>query len=92
MAISTAAPTFGPAKIFIAKDEHEWVPLGEVANGPLCRDEQNLEMTFSSRSVSLSFTMKKRDRIRLLQYFNILDKPKCTYKTIRRECAKRNRR
>lgn len=43
---------------------------------------------------SLSFTLKVTGRsfIRLRQTLGFLKKPKCTYRTIRRDCAKRNRR
>ncbi len=44
----------------------------------------------------LSFTFRVNIRhkttVRIGQLFGVLKKPKCTYRTIRRDCAKRNRR
>ena len=95
MAVSYTAPTFGPGKIFVkATDDHEWKELGTVKSDCLTVFEEAVDQPIRFKQVgtmSFPFTMKKRTRIRLLQMAGVLDKPKCTYKTIRRNCAKRNR-
>ena len=93
MAITTAPVKLSPGKVFISPGVScEWQEIGTVNNDSMIVDEQKHRSPFSFGEVSFTFTMKKRDRIRILQEFNFLDRPKCTYKTIRRDCAKRNRR
>lgn len=43
--------------------------------------------------MQFTFTLRggRKAHIRLLQSFGVLKKPRCTYKTIRRDCAKRNK-
>lgn len=93
---TTLAPTFGPGKIFIkASDDNEWKEIGAVVSDgiSLSSDSDDNQRLFEPMGeFSFTFTMRKRTRIRMLQQCGILDKPKCTYKTIRRDCAKRNRR
>ena len=93
MAITTEPVKLSSGKVFICSGVScEWREIGTVNNDSMIVDEQRHKSPFTFGEVSLTFTMKKRDRIRLLQEINILDRPKCTYKTIRRDCAKRNRR
>lgn len=50
------------------------------------------EPTFTKWEFTCNVNVRYKSHIRLLQELGILKAPKCTYKTIRRDCAKRNRR
>ena len=100
--MATSSIQFGTPKVFVrGGGEYEWTELGTVTmNETLCpavADEfvSAWKKTIDNPPAQLSFTFTirngKRARIRLLQQAGFLDKPKCTYKTVKRFSAKRNR-
>ena len=96
--------TFGEPKIFIRSasgGQEDWTELTAVKMNdtlsPVVADEFVSEWTKAlSKPTPISFSCTVRwkgkwPRIRLLQEAGFLDKPKCTYKTVKRFSAKRNR-
>lgn len=90
------------SKIFIKPvdaPDSEYVELGDLRqNGAqittLIMDEMQdrADIWHHPTSFTLQFRIKSPNRKKMLQAFGILKRPKCTYKTIKRDCAKRNRR
>jgi len=61
----------------------------------LAKDMVNaIDGYYSCAPLQFSFSLRRwtnRNRKLLLQAFGYLESPRCTYKTVRRNCAKRNR-
>ena len=87
-----------PVKLFLKRDgQMEWTELdgakGDIRLGELNDGSEPAIENFSA-NYSLTFQMKplsRRKLIRLRQTFGLLKAPRCTYRTIKRDCAKRNR-
>lgn len=75
----------------------EWQDLGTIVNDtttltPDGDGEGKSYIHFSvSGPFSFTFRLRHKNRIKIAQEFGFLKKPRCTYKTIKRDCAKRNR-
>lgn len=96
--------SFGEPKVFIrttSGEQEDWTELGVIKMNdtlvPEVADEFVSEWVKAlSKPTTISFSCTVRwkskwNRIRLLQQTGFLDKPKCTYKTVKRFSAKRNR-
>lgn len=87
---------FTPTKVFIKpfdKPEAGWQELvGDVVRDSITIAEdapdpyQPLHLRFTA-----TFSISRKNRIRLLKSVGLMKRPRLTYKTIRRDCAKRNR-
>lgn len=94
----------GKSQLFIKPidaPETEWKEL----NGPVISDiileegnppfaplpESGHKKVVLDFTVKLKTSVRKRMMLLIQQEFGLLKKPKCTYKTIKRDCAKRNR-
>ena len=102
--MAMAKVTFGEPKVFIrtaSGEQEDWAELGVIKTKDTLVPEEADEFVSEcakvlSKPTSLSFSCtvrwkSKRNRIRFLQEAGFLDKPKCTYKTVKRFSAKRNR-
>ena len=101
MALSLISPSFGPGKLYIksaANDVTEWQEVG-ATDALIISDEvqdtiNSWAEVYQPKPIKFSFTlkpMKRKAHIRLLQSCGVLKKPRCTYKTIKRDCAIRNK-
>lgn len=102
--MATSSLKFEEPKIFIKYangDVAEWREMGVIKAdtlSPAIADEfvdewkKTLKETQTlSFSCTVRWTGGKWNKIRLLQQANILTRPKCTYRTVKRFSAKRNR-
>lgn len=102
--MAMAKVTFGEPKVFIrtaSGEQEDWTELGVIKTKDTLVPEEADEFVSEwakvlSKPTSLSFSCTVRwkskwIRIRFLQEAGFLDKPKCTYKTVKRFSAKRNR-
>jgi len=102
--MAMAKVTFGEPKVFIrtaSGEQEDWTELGVIKTNDTLVPEEADELVSEwakalSKPTSLSFSCTVRwkskwTRIRTLQEAGFLDKPKCTYKTVKRFSAKRNR-
>ena len=95
MAISLANNQKTPSRVFIksCNTETDWKELV----GSIVRDSITVSdcVTEPYRPTTLRFTatinISRKNKIKLLKEVGIMKKPRCTYKTIRRDCAKRNK-
>ena len=83
-------------KIFLktGETEREWKEVGFVNETLICDESDSESIRKISMKVRLSFkfTLKPRKvAIALAQMCGVAKSPRCTYKTIKRNCAKRNR-
>ena len=97
--------SFGEPKVFIrasSGEQEDWTELGVIKTNdtlvPEVADEFVSEWVkaFSKHTeISFSCTVRwrngKRAIIRVMQELGLLTKPKCTYRTVKRFSAKRNR-
>lgn len=96
--------TFGQPKIFIrttSGEQADWTELSVVNADALSisdADEfvERWKELYQPRDLSFSFHCTYRwknkwTRIRFMQQVGLLKRPKCTYRTIKRFSAKRNR-
>lgn len=87
---------FTPTKVFIKpfdKPEAEWQELV----GPIIHDS----ITITEKApdpyqpthlkFSVTFRISRKNRIRLFKSIGLMKQPRLTYKTIKRDCAKRNK-
>ena len=87
---------FTPTKVFIKpvdQPEVDWQEIvGEVVSDSITIREDVPDMNFPT---TLKFTAtlrtSRKNRIRLLKSVGLMKRPRLTYKTIRRDCAKRNK-
>lgn len=99
MATTNIDTLFGARKLFIKPDgATEWseiepvkdsITLGEMKSEFKELDGPRIgcfEFSFQLRR------LRKRDRVKMGQFLGYLKRPKCTYRTVRHDCAKRNRR
>ena len=99
-------PVQGCGKLFIKPYGHPEADWQELSNGGLSSSDliiEESEAPFDTildtvhEKVEFSFTVRlngsapKRLKLQLKQEFGFAKKPKCTYKTIKRNCAKRNK-
>lgn len=94
---------FGQPKVFIrttSGEQADWTEIGVIKmNDTLLSSDadefvEKWKELYQPRSFSFSMTCRwksKWAKIRLLQKVGLLKRPKCTYRTIRRFSAKRNR-
>jgi len=87
---------FTPTKVFIKpfdKPESDWKEFV----GDIVRDSITITESTPNpyRPTTLNFTatlrISRKNRIRLFKSLGLMKRPRCTYKTIRRDCAKRNK-
>jgi len=91
---------FGPVqKLYLKPDgSTEWAEVEPVKDSITLGEMKNEYKEFEGSRLGcfeLSFKLhsfKKKDRVKIGQFIGLLKRPKCTYKTIKRDCAKRNRR
>ena len=98
-------PVQGRGKIFIKpidRPEAEWQ---ELSNGLIATDfiieergpefipvpETGHNKIVLNFSIRLKASARKRIMLQIKQMCGLAKRPKCTYKTIKRDCAKRNR-
>ena len=87
---------FGSPKLFIkpvSQPEADWQELvGAIVSESITISENRPD---ASRPTILNFTatlnINRKNRIRFLKSVGFMKRPRRTYKTIRRDCAKRNR-
>ena len=87
---------FTPSKVFIKpKDqpEAEWQELV----GPIIRDSITIAEEApdpywpTHLQFTATFRISRKNRIRLFKSIGLMKRPRLTYKTIKRDCAKRNK-
>lgn len=91
---------FGPVqKLYIKPDgSTEWVDVEPVKDSITLGEMKNEYKEIDGQQVGcfeFSFRLgplNKKTRVKIGQLFGYLKRPRCTYKTIKRDCAKRNRR
>ena len=96
---NTFTPTCERGRIFVKpteESEAEWKEIGIVSNDSVTLsgrdgDAQSLIKKPTRFSCSFSCRINKNTFIRLMQLAGALKVPRCTYKTIKNNCAKRNR-
>ena len=96
MSTSSNTPYFETREIFlkpIGPIEMDWKEIiGEVVSDSITIREDVPDMNFPTR---LNFTailsISRKNYIRFLKSVGLMKRPRCTYKTIRRDCAKRNK-
>lgn len=96
MATSLNMPTFEPVKLFIkpcGQPEADWKELTtEIISDSITITKETPDSHFPTRfSFTATINFTRKNRIRLLQTVGLMKRPRCTYKTIKRDCAKRNR-
>lgn len=74
----------------------EWEKVGTIIRDSITVSKPEYIQEDPPKAGRLSFTFRVNIRhkttVWIGQLFGVLKKPKCTYRTIRRDCAKRNRR
>ena len=94
--MSMGEELFGTPKLFIkpiGKPEADWKELV----GPIVQDSisisEDVPDIYSPTRIRFTATVRisKKNRIKLLQSVGLMKRPKCTYRTVKRNCAKRNR-
>ena len=83
------------SRLFIRKwgePTENWQEIGTLVNDTitLCPDENDKDIT-TGLIFSVSIPSTRKHRCILAKAFGLMKSPKCTYRTIRRDCAKRNR-
>lgn len=87
-----------PRKLYVRRNGRlEWTELKPTSEaievGGLDGSIEPDKERFAAR-INMTFTvrpMKRCKQIRMAQYLGALKPPRCTYRTIKRGCAKRNR-
>lgn len=74
----------------------DWQEIGVIEGSTtlVVKDESKApyDIIYSIPTVfSCAIKFSKKQNVRIMQLFGLLKKPKCTYKTTRRFCAKRNK-
>lgn len=86
---------FSPSKIFIkrADVEGEWKEL----IGPIVRESLTISESepvgYNPTTIKFTATLRisRNDRISLLKFVGLMKRPRLTYRTIKRDSAKRNK-
>lgn len=96
MSTSSTIPNFEIEKIFlkpIGQPERDWQEIvGEVVSDSITIREDVPDMNFPTRlNFVATLSISRKNYIRLLKSAGLMKRPRCTYKTIRRDCAKRNK-
>ena len=96
MPTSSNIPNFETGKIFlkpIGQPEMDWQEIvGEVVSDSITIREDAPDMNFPTRlNFTVTLRISRKNRIRLFKSVGLMKRPRCTYKTIKRGCAKRNR-
>lgn len=103
--LNPGGPRFNRGKVFLKPaggSEEDWKEItnGLVASNIIIEEGEPQFIPVPEtghKKVVLNFTVKmktairKRTMLRLAQMFGFAKAPRCTYKTIRRDCAKRNK-
>lgn len=88
---------FTSANVFIKpidKPEADWQELvGDIVRDSITITE-SASNPYSPATLNFTATLRisRKNRIRLLKSVGLMKRPRCTYKTIKRKCAKRNRK
>ena len=96
MATSSSTPNFDIGKIFLKPVDHPEMDLqemvGKVVSDSITIRENVPDMKFPTRiNFIATLNISRNNFIRLLKSVGLMKRPRCTYKTIRRDCAKRNK-
>lgn len=96
MATSSNVPNFEIGKIFLKpvdQPEMDWQEMvGEVVSDSITIREDVPDMKFPTRlNFTATLNISRNNFIRILKSIGLMKRPRCTYKTIRRYCAKRNK-
>lgn len=96
MATSSNMPDLGLGKIFlkpVGQPEADWKELtAEIISDSITITKEAPDSHFPTRfSFTATVNFTRKNRILLLQTVGLMKRSRCTYKTIKRDCAKRNR-
>lgn len=96
MTTSSNIPNFEAGNIFlkpIGQPEMDWQEIvGHVVSDSITIREDVPDMNFPTRlNFTATFSISRKNFIRLLKSVGLMKRPRLTYKTIKRDCAKRNR-
>lgn len=88
-----------PAKVFIKRwgePNEDWKELGVIKDDSVTlvlneKDDPGFDFRYEVGGFEFTFKFSRKTSIRLQQALGLLKRPKFTYKTIKRDCAKRNR-
>ncbi len=103
--LNPGGPRFNRGKVFLKPargSEEDWKEItnGLVASNIIIEEgepqfipvpETGHEKVVLNFTVKMKTAIRKRTMLGLAQMFGFAKAPKCTYKTIRRDCAKRNK-
>ena len=97
--MSMGEELFGTPKLFIkpiGKPEADWKELvGPIVSDSITiseKDDDAPALGYQTRHVfTATIRISRKNRIKLLQSVGLMKRPKCTYRTVKRNCAKRNR-
>ena len=96
MTTSSNTPNFEIGKIFLKpvdQPEIDWQEMvGEIVSDSITIREDVPDMNFPTRlNFTATLSISRKNYIRFLKSVGLMKRPRCTYKTIRRNCAKRNK-
>ena len=95
MSVSENMPHFGEPRIaLLNKETGEFKELGKVESTSLAveKDAADGRAIHTVGGVfNFKITVSRKKVLRLLQFLGFMKPPRYTYKTIKRDCAKRNR-
>ena len=87
---------FTPTKVFIKpfdKPEADWQEfVGDIVRDSIAITESTPN-PHSPTTLNFTATLRisRKNRIRLFKSVGLMKRPRCTHKTIKRDCAKRNK-
>lgn len=88
-------PNFSLGKLYLKGDgSTEWTEVKPEVESFDFTPSVEFDCVPINHTLSFTWRIKpfsKKKQIEIMQFFGRLKKPKCTYKTIKRDCAKRNR-
>lgn len=97
MAISSNIPNFEIGKIFLKpvdQPEMDWQEMvGKAVSDSITIIRESVPDKIKPTRINFTatFSISRKNSIRLLKSVGLMKRPRCTYRTIRRDCAKRNK-